>query len=314
MNVSDAISLYLAHKRALGHRFLTEENVLFAFHNTVGDRPVNGIEDSHVLAFLNGNGGPVTEYWVKKYHVLSGFYRFALSRGLVTQSPLPRRIPLRTAPEFVPYIYSEDELRRLFAACAAACPGRCHLEGDVMRAMLILLYGAALRLGEALSLTIADVDLSESLLQVRETKFFKSRVVAMGRDLTGVMIDYLASRRNRHSSLEASPFFCCRDGGPIPRHMLQAAFRRARDFAGIDRDGGSRRQPRLHDLRHSGAVHRVVAWYRRGDDVQDLLPKLATYLGHVDLHGTQRYLTMTPDLLREASLRFEHYAMEAHHA
>ena len=90
MNVSDAISLYLAHKRALGHRFLTEENVLFAFHNTVGDRPVNGIEDSHVLAFLNGNGGPVTEYWVKKCHVLSGFYRFALSRGLVTQSPLPR--------------------------------------------------------------------------------------------------------------------------------------------------------------------------------------------------------------------------------
>jgi integrase len=314
MNVSDAISLYLTHKRSLGHRFLTEGNVLRAFRKAVSDRPMNGIEAADVLAFLDGDGGPVTEYWVKKYHVLAGFYRFALSRGLVTQAPLPRRIPLRTVPEFVPYVYSEDELRRLFAACAAACPGRCHLEGDVMRAVLILLYGAALRLGEALSLTVADVDLIESLLQVRETKFFKSRVVAMGRDLTGVMRDYLELRRTRHSTLEASPFFCCRDGGPIPKHMMEAAFRRARDYAGIGRDGGSRRQPRLHDLRHSGVVHRVVAWYRRGDDVQDLLPKLATYLGHVDLHGTQRYLTMTPELLREASLRFEHYATEAYHA
>jgi integrase/recombinase XerD len=161
---------------------------------------------------------------------------------------------------------------------------------------------------------LRDVDLNESLFVVRETKFFKSRVVVLGRDLTSAMNSYLILRKNRHAASEVSPFFCCRDGRPVPRHMVQAAFRRARDYAGIERDGGPRRQPRLHDLRHSGAVHRVVAWYRRGDDIQDLLPKLATYLGHVDLHATQRYLTMTPDLLREASLRFEHYAMEADHA
>jgi site-specific recombinase XerD len=66
-------------------------------------------------------------------------------------------------------------------------------------------------------------------------------------------------------------------------------------------------------LRHSAAVHRLVAWYRSGADLHDLLPKLATYLGHVNLSATQRYLTMTPDLLHEASLRFERYAMENHH-
>lgn len=313
MNVSNVISLYLSCKRSLGHRFVTEESVLDAFRKSVGDLQMNDIEDEPVLAFLNGNGA-VTEYSIKKYNVLSGFYRFALSRGLVAQSPLPHRIPLRTDPVFVPYIYSEDELRKLFAACTAACPGRCHVEGDVLRAMLVLLYGATLRLDEALSLTIADVDLSESLLRVRETKFFKSRVVALGQDLTGAMRDYLVLRERRHPVSEALPFFCCRDGRPVPKHMAQAAFRRARDYAGIKRDGGPRRQPRLHDLRHSGAVHRVVAWYRRGDDVQDLLPKLATYLGHVDLHATQRYLTMTPELLREASLRFEHYATEVNHA
>ncbi|WP_316679261.1 tyrosine-type recombinase/integrase [Ralstonia chuxiongensis] len=186
--------------------------------------------------------------------------------------------------------------------------------GLVLRAGLVLLYGAALRLGEALSVTIADVDLSASLLQVRETKFFKSRLVPLGQDLTSVLSGYLVLRKDQHPVSETSPFFCCRDGRPVPRHLAEAAFRRARDYAGIKRGGGPRCQPRLHDLRHSGVVHRLVAWYRSGVDLQDLLPKLATYLGHVDLHATQRYLTMTPELLREASLRFEHYAMEAHHA
>jgi integrase len=100
----------------------------------------------------------------------------------------------------------------------------------------------------------------------------------------------------------------------LSKSAAESAFRRLRTCAGIQREGGSRRQPRLHDLRHSAAVHRVVAWYRAGVDLQDLLPKLATYLGHVDLSSTQRYLTMTPDLLLEASLRFERYATEADHA
>ena len=95
---------------------------------------------------------------------------------------------------------------------------------------------------------------------------------------------------------------------------LERTFRRLRSAAGIQRPGGARRQPRLHDLRHTAAVHRVIQWYRRGADLQRLLPHLATYLGHVDLSSTQRYLTLTPELLHEASLRFERYAMENDHA
>jgi len=69
-------------------------------------------------------------------------------------------------------------------------------------------------------------------------------------------------------------------------------------------------QPRLHDLRHAFSVHRLVVWYRQGADVQRLLPQLATYLGHVHLAATQRYLTMTPELLQEACQRFESYVGE----
>ena len=82
---------------------------------------------------------------------------------------------------------------------------------------------------------------------------------------------------------------------------------RLRRIAGIARHDESSYQPRLHDLRHSFAVHRVTAWYRQNKDVQRLLPALSTYLGHVDLSATQRYLTMTPELLEQANRRFEQY-------
>jgi site-specific recombinase XerD len=265
-----------------------------------------------VLAFLNGNG-PVTAYWVKKYHVLSGFYRFALARGFVSSVPLPHSIPKLAAPAFVPYIYSHVELKRLLDAVPAVCAGRVPIDAYVFRALLLLLYGAGLRISEAVSLSIADVDLDHACLIVHGTKFYKTRLVPLGKDLTHVMGDYVGKRHDRHSSAADTPFFCFRDGATLSKSAARSAFRRLRAKAGIVREGGARQQPRLHDLRHSAAVHRLVAWYRRGADLHDLLPKLATYLGHVSLAATQHYLTMTPDLLHEASLRFERYAMENDH-
>jgi integrase len=85
-------------------------------------------------------------------------------------------------------------------------------------------------------------------------------------------------------------------------------FQKVRRAAGIDSATGECRPPRIHDIRHTAAVHRVIAWYRTGRDVQRLLPRLATYLGHVDIKSTQRYLHMTTDLLQEASQRFAKYA------
>jgi len=312
MRLPALVSLYISHKRALGHRFQTEDAVLRSFCRAVGDGPLASIEAGPVLAFLNRNG-PVSAYWVKKYHVLSGFYRFALARGFVSGVPLPHSIPRLAAPAFVPYIYSQAELKRLLDAVPAACAGRVPIDDYVFRALLLLLYGAGLRISEALSLKIDDVDLQQASLTVRGTKFYKTRVVPLGKDLTRVMSEYVGRRNDRHSGAADAPFFCFRDGAPLSKSAARSAFRRLRAKAGVVREGGQRQQPRLHDLRHSAAVHRLVAWYRSGADLHDLLPKLATYLGHVNLSATQHYLTMTPDLLHEASLRFERYAMENDH-
>ena len=311
MKLLEVISLYISHKQALGHRFRTEEAILRSFCKAVGDGPILTIEAESVLAFLNRNG-QVTESWAKKYHVLSGLYRYSLSRGFAKDSPLPRTIPKPTVPAFVPYIYSHEELKRLLDAISA-CSGRAPIEDEVLKTLLLLLYGAGLRIGEALALTLAEVNLHQAYLRICETKFFKSRLVPMGKDLTAILTEYVRRRHERHAVPLEAPLFCFYDGSPLSQSAARSAFRRLRIHAGVQRQGGARRQPRLHDLRHTAAVHRLITWYRSGADVQELLPKLATYLGHVDLSATQRYLTMTPELLREASLRFEHYAMEGTH-
>ncbi len=312
MNLSILISMYISHKRALGHKFKTEDDLLRSFCRAIGDVQLTCIEAESVLVFLNGKG-PVTSYWAKKYHVLSGLYRFALARGFVNNVPLPHTIPRLDAPAFVPYIYSHSEIKRLINAVPLACAGKVPVDDYVYKALLLLLYGAGLRISEAVSLNIGDVDLNQAILYVRGTKFYKTRVVPLSKDLTQVLIDYIDKRNNRQIVDANAPFFCFRNGTPLSKSASQSFFRRLRTIAGVVREGDERHQPRLHDFRHSFAVNRLVAWYRSGADMHDLLPKLATYLGHVNLSATQRYLTMTPELLHEASLRFEHYAMENNH-
>jgi site-specific recombinase XerD len=215
----------------------------------------------------------------------------------------------------VPYLFTREEVHRLLDATSRYRTGRFHLEPHTFRALVLLLYGAGLRLGEALHLTLADVDLPAALLTIRDTKFYKTRLVPLGPDLCGAMRHFAERRQGDYSTQAAeSAFLVDRNGWPLKDGTVRQAFAQLRRCAGIRRTDGARYQPRLHDLRHAFAGHRLTTWYRSGADVQRLLPHLSTYLGHVTIAATQVYLTMTPELLREASLRFERYAaLEGNH-
>lgn len=313
MKLAQAIHDYIRLKQSLGSRFHTEATILKAFCKALGEVAIVDVQPHRVTSYLAGSG-PVTRNWHRKYEALSGFYRFAVGRGYVLHSPLPMTVPKRPQP-FRPYIYTQEELSAILKATSEYETPRTALEEATLRTLLLLLYGAGLRIGEALALTRADVDLDTALLTIRESKFYKTRLVPIGPQLTvvlGTYADHLYQRG--HSKDPDTPFFVTRTGTAVKRSQAERAFVRLRDIAGIVREDGARYQPRLHDLRHSMAVHRLVAWYREGADVQRLLPQLATYLGHADVAATQRYLTMTPELLREASQRFERYAQpEVHH-
>lgn len=314
MRLHDLVEAYIGYKRSLGMHFVSDAAVLRSYGRTMGDIAVEEVRHDLVLAFIAGTG-PVTTRWRLKFCVLRGLYRYALERNVAPMSPLPTQVP-KFPPPLTPYIYSVDELKRLMAATDTLQTPQSPLRALTMRSLLLLLYGTGMRIGETLSLRLQDTDLAERLLTVHDSKFFKTRLVPIGPQLTRVLTDYLSRRRQLPLPAgETSAFFATRSGLQLEYRVVNKLFRRLRKVAGVQRESTARYQPRLHDIRHTAAVHRVTAWYRVGADVQCLLQQLATYLGHVDIRSTQRYLSMTPELLHEASLRFECYAqLEVYHA
>ena len=308
MNLQDAIDRYIAWQRSHGAKFETSAGMLLRFARGFdGDIDCDAVAGSQILDYLAGNG-PMTRYRENKYGALAGFYRYAISRGYASSSPLPGDEP-KPPKSRPPYIYSRDELRRLFDAIERCQPYAVQLDRPTLRTLLLLLYGAALRGGEARSLTVDDVDLSEAVLTVRNAKFYKSRLVPVGPQLADRLRSYAEIRTSRpFPQGRASTFLANMDGTPLHKDTVYNAFVRLLRHAGIDVAGGTRQAPRLHSFRHSFAVHRLTDWYRQGADVQRLLPVLSTYLGHARLRHTQVYLSMTPELLHEAALRFERYA------
>jgi site-specific recombinase XerD len=304
MNLQRLIEQYISFQQSLGSVFTTDAITLRAFGRARGSQAsIASVCPKHVDAFL-GKARPVTTTWFGKLSRLRQFFKYAVSRGYLSTLPLPTVLPQRP-PAFVPYIYSRDEIRRLLRTIDSDRRSKC-LEAVTIRTVVLLFYGAGLRLREATDLTHADVDLSRSLLTIRNTKFGKTRLVPVGPQLSGALSQYDGTRPAGRSS--EAPFFTTRSGAPVNPDTLQHNFRILCDRAGIRRTDGTREQPRIHDFRHTFAVHRLTSWYQQGADVQRLLHHLSVYLGHVRLRHTQVYLSMTPQLLHEASQRFERYA------
>jgi integrase len=305
MKLVDATTLYVQLIRAQGCDGSNAAAVLRLFANTLGsERELDSIEPEEVRAFLDGNR-PLTRYWHRKHSGLLGFYRFALARGMVTHIPLPQSTP-RCHQTFQPYVYTDSDVARLLDAIDSWHSSR--IEPRTIRTSLLLLLGTGLRLCEALNLCLADVDLQQDLLTIRETKFYKTRWVPIGRDLAQILRDYVHAPHVPRSAEPAAPLLVRRDGSPLTATDIRRAFTRLRSIAGVQRHDGVPNQPRLHDLRATFAVRRLTTWYQQGADVQRLLPLLSTYLGHASVAATQVYLPMTPELLAEASARFELYA------
>ena len=307
MTLHAAIDRYVAWRQAQGARFKAQAYVLRRYSRGAGDGVgCDEVRSDEARAFVAG--ATASNNRAYKHSVLTGFYRYAIARGLATRSPLPVTAP-KTFPRASPYIYSHEELRRLLDATKTYRKRVNQLEPHTFRTLLLLLYGAGLRRGEALNLTLADVDLSRAVLTVNSSKFYRSRLVPVGAQLATAIEAYAALRSRRPLRQgSASSFLANRDGTPLAKRTVNGAFVGLLRVAGIDGSDSKRQSPCLHSLRHTFATNRLTAWYRQGADVQRLLPVLSTYLGHQDLTGTQVYLSMTPELLQQASLRFERYA------
>ena len=247
MTLGETIEAYIAWRRSLGTEFRTESQVLrFFLKHVDGERGCDDVTCGQVCTFLAGNGR-LTQTRSHRYCILTGFFRYAIARGHATRSPLPlpEDEPKKPSP-LPPYIYTHDELRRLFAALGVRRRYSRQLDTTTVRTLLLLLYGAGLRGAEARGLTLAHVDLRDAVLTVRDTKFHKSRLVPVGPQLTAALRQYRNLRATRpYPDGEDSPFLAKRDGTRLASSTVNHAFRRLLRLAGIHDTDRTRQSPNM---------------------------------------------------------------------
>lgn len=238
--------------------------------------------------------------------------RFYVARAFLQQlrilepaTGIPENIYRPLYRRRTPYLFSDQDIARLMAAVSQL--RLCDvLRPHTLYTLIGLLASTGLRIGEAIALALEDVklDTAPPHLLVHESKFGKSRFVVLHPTTAEQLRSYLRKRTEVLRRRQAESFFINRHGGRLDYNSQQLAFARLLKRAGIAAAPGQR-GPSLHSFRHTFAVKRLTLWHRERRDVQQLLPHLAVYLGHLGPENTYWYVSNTPELLEAASAVFE---------
>jgi integrase len=243
----------------------------------------------------------------QRLSVVRQFARHRVAYDPATEVPLAGyfRGPCRKPP----HIYSDAEIAQLLRAAARLRP-RGGLRPRTYVTLFSLLACTGLRVSEARRLTTRDVDLDASLLVIRETKFRKSRLVPLHPSAVKALRQYAVFRDRYANGTRSEYFFRTDHAAALRKRAVETTFNTLRTRLHWTAQGRARR-PRIHDLRHTFAVRRLLRWYEEGADVDQKILALSTYLGHAKVTDTYWYLSAIPELLAITARRFEQYARRA---
>jgi len=302
---------YLAERHRLGFQLISLDTLLTDFAKFVADRHHHGplTVDLMVDWVRKGKGGLGTrETWYRRMAVLRRFIRYL--QQFEPQTEMPEASIFGPEPGRVaPHIYREEEIVELMTAARQIGP-RGSLRPATFDTLFGLMASTGLRISEAIHLRDADVDLSRGMLIVRQTKFAKSRQLPLHPSTVEVLARYRRQRKRHLQTTVDSPFFIGsrgrRLGQPLGERQIHRVFNSLRDCLDwVNR--GAHAAPRLHDLRHTFAVRRLVRWHSEGADVNQMMLALSTYLGHTKISYTYWYLSAVPELMALAGDKFEHF-------
>ncbi|MEY4583224.1 MAG: hypothetical protein RL701_7927 [Pseudomonadota bacterium] len=305
------ITSYLALKNALGRRFTIEKTVFVQLDRFLIDH----YPDASTLTVDSFAAWCLTLVHLmptvrrNRMRIVRNLCLYWRRTDPACFVPDPLGFPAPHAPRR-PYIFTEEQVVRLLEAAAKMHPSpNSPLRAEVLRLAVVLLYTAGLRRGELVRLVLSDYDPTERTLLVRASKFHKSRLVALSDDAAHEIEQYLYMRRSFSSSTKA-PLLVSRSKGlrAYTGAGLAQALRSL--FRSADVHSTQGRSPRVHDLRHTYAVHALARWYRAGVDVQAKLPALSMAMGHVSIVSTAYYLALLEPIATEASERFARHCQD----
>jgi site-specific recombinase XerD len=302
------IERFLTHKRSLRRRYAVEEKTLALLDAYLSKNKIGSLAEitpALVDEFLLSRPRSRPRSYNHLRCTVGRLFSYLVDHGKLAQTPL-RSPPRRARYQRTPFIFDKSAAKRLLTlAKALPSNGGTIDRGSTYFVLFAVLYGLGLRVGEACRLRLEDVDLERQLLVIRETKFYKSRLVPFGPKLGALLAQHLRHRETMLVAIPAAdqPLFCLRGGRPINPGTVSQTFHVMVQSLCLEVPPGVS-PPRLHDLRHAFAVGALTRWYRLGLDPQTKLLALSTFMGHGDISSTAVYLTPTPELLEHANRRF----------
>lgn len=310
-NIETVVENFLAYKRALGRKYVSEDHELRLLVNFADCHHLNQLDDltpALIDDFMSSRQRSRPRSFNHLLGTVNCLFDWAIGQQLIEVSPVHTR-RRRVTSWRIPFLFDTVLARRLLdAAVQLPDNSRASNRGAIYRTIFALCYGLGLRAGEVCGLRLGDVDLDRRLLVIRSSKFGKSRLVPYGPHI-GVLVDNQVElcKTLANSWDAATPLFSF-DGYRCisPGTASQTFHQLVTSLEFCIPDGVS--PPHLHCLRHSFAVGCLLRWYHEGLDPSIRLHQLSTFMGHVDPSSTAVYLTITSALLDEANRRFEVFA------
>jgi integrase len=292
---------YLRIRRMLGHELAEAVRLLPRFVAYLDHAGAEVITVEAALAWAQQpQARPGGKVQAVRMTVARGFARHMAGIDPRTQVPPLGLLPYRQRWR-PPFIYSDADIQALMAQVPRVV--RSPLRAATYQTLIGLLAATGMRVGEALRLERGQIDWAEGVVTVHATKFGKSREVPLAPSAVQALAAYAQARDQQFLQPKTPAFLVSTAGTPVAYPHFGAAFRRIVQASGVG--AGSPVRPRVHDMRHSFAVHTLAGWYRAGEDVSALLPRLSTYLGHCDPVSTYWYLSAAPELLELAAARLQ---------
>jgi site-specific recombinase XerD len=299
-DLQTAVEEYLAVRRKLGFKLYQPGNLLHNFVLFAEQESASFITTELALRWATQPKNSQPVWQAIRLGVIRRFAKYRSAVDPRTEIPPQKLLPpcYHRKP---PYIYNDDEIRRLIKAAQSLFSPN-GLRASTYSTLFGLLVVTGMRVKEAIGLDRNDVNLTEGILTVRDSKFGKSRFVPIHTSTQKVLQDYAILRDKIRPRLKSQAFFVSEAGACLTTWSVRWNFIKLSRQIGL-RGPNDSHGPRLHDLRHRFAIQTLIAWYRSGMDIEQNIPKLSIYLGHRHVRDTYWYISAVPELLQLATLR-----------
>lgn len=303
--IAEQLKGFLEEKRSLGYRYSSESWRLLQIDRLSIElnSPPNTLSQELIDAWSKRTATESRKTWYARIGVTNELTKYFIAHDLPCSKVIIRTEGSYNDSTFIPHIFTTDEMKRVFQAAdnLNAPPSSPHRR-DVASLLFRVLYSCGLRLNEALSLTIGDVDIDNCIITVKGGKGRVDRYVPMTRQLSIRCLAYKESvLKNADSS---TIFFAAPDGGKYSPNTITCTWNQMLHSAGIPKNDDG---PRIHDLRHTFAVHCLKKWVDDGEQINALLPVLSSYMGHINLSSVNKYLRLTADVFPNITQSVEKY-------